>query len=370
MFRTDRSLPALLDADCYGGDAWFQRDTKLLRGVTWQLVASTAMFRKDGDFVTAERHGVPVLVRRQDGGFFAFHNVCAHRGCRLASGVGHSPQLKCPYHGWQYGADGKTRKIPDSKQFPHFDRESYRLRTYPVRQVGQLVFVHLGGDDAEPPSIDTSESWCDEFQNRTNATHWRMVLHQEIEYPTDWKIPIEGSLESYHLDEIHANTFGSAPAESECDHSFSETGSVFETSARVSSFLANLEVKVVRGITGHFNPTYRHVHVFPNVMASFTDSMTLVYQIYPTAQRQSRMAVFGFTPRSRRWGWFGKYLGWCLGLAATRLAKQVLAEDAAIFPEVQAGLEASITPRIFARSEERLHAFHKYWVASHKIEAS
>ena len=182
-----------------------------------------------------------------------------------------------------------------------------------------------------------------------------------MEYDCDWKIPIEGSLESYHLDEVHAATFGAAPPESECEHTLVDSGTMFSTAARDSSLASKLEAAVVRGVTGKFDPTYRHIHVFPNVMATMTDSLVLAYQIYPTGLRQSRMTVFGWVPKSRRMGPVGKYLGWWFGVFARRMAQRVLAEDAAIFTEVQAGLDAAITNRLFGRSEERLRSFHEYW---------
>lgn len=366
MYQTDRSLPALLGADQYTTEAAHRSHVGLLRERTWQLVATTEMFRSHGDYVAVERHGIPILIRRHEDRFLAFHNVCAHRGCRLATGSGNSPELKCPYHGWRYGEDGKTRRIPAAKEnFPHFAREEHKLRMYPVRQVGSLLLVHLNPDTSENPeesgSIDDWSHWEVLFADATSRDRWQFVLHEQLDYQCDWKIPIEGSLESYHLDEVHAATFGSAPAEADCEHELESSGTVFVTQARGTSLTSKLESAAVRGITGSFDPSYRHVHLFPNVMATITDSLVLVYQIYPTDYRSSRMTVFGWVPRSRRLGPLGRYIGWWLGVFASRMARRVLAEDAAIFTEVQAGLEAAISDRVFGRSEERLHSFQQYW---------
>ena len=73
------------------------------------------------------------------------------------------------------------------------------------------------------------------------------------------------------------------------------------------------------------------------------------------------MTVFGFMRRSERMGWLGKYLSWCMGVAAKRAVRKVMQEDAAIFPEVQAGMEAATSTRLFGRCEERLHAFQSHW---------
>ena len=119
MYQTDRSLPALLGAEQYTTNEAHRQDVARLRDGAWQLLACTESFRQNGSYVATERHGIPVVIRRHEDRFLAFHNVCAHRGCRLATGTGHSPELKCPYHGWQYGPDGKRERYPTPKRiFP------------------------------------------------------------------------------------------------------------------------------------------------------------------------------------------------------------------------------------------------------------
>ena len=214
-------------------------------------------------------------------------------------------------------------------------RREHKLRMYPVRQVGSMLLVHLNSESSASPeedgSIDDWSRWEAFFADATSRDRWRFILHEQLDYECDWKIPIEGSLESYHLDEVHAGTFGSAPAEADCEHELESSGTVFVTQARGKSLTSKLESAAVRGITGQFDPSYRHLHLFPNVMATITDSLVLVYQIYPTDYRRSRMTVFGWVPRSRRLGPFGRYIGWWLGVFASRMARRVLAEDAAIF---------------------------------------
>lgn len=181
------------------------------------------------------------------------------------------------------------------------------------------------------------------------------------DFPCDWKIPIEGSLESYHLAEVHPGTFGEGPDEENSDHELRDTGTAFETKKRDGSVLAKIEESVIRLITGEFNPTYRHAHVFPNVLATFTDSMSLVYQLRPTGLRRCRMTLIGFTPRAKRASIMGDMVAWAVGHAAARMAQRVLSEDTMIFPKVQAGLDGSVSPRILGRCEERIHAFQEFW---------
>lgn len=372
MYHATTSQPALLPSKWYTDPLIHRREVSVLRSSGWQLVTTTTDLSKAGDYQAMDRLGVPLIVRNHGGELVALRNVCAHRQCQLVSeGGGHAAELKCPYHGWQYGGDGRTRKIPAAKNFPHLDRERYRLGSFPVRVVGQLVFVNLAGE-SNPLGDD---AWVDDFAAKTDAESWQQVLCEELEYPCDWKIPVEGSLESYHLSEVHSQTFGNDPGESESTHELLDWGTRFRTDARDDSFLARMEERVMRWMVGEFGPDYQHVHVFPNIMASFTDTMSLVYQITPTGTSTCKMTVFGFTRRSERSGLIGSRVANGLGRSAASMARKVLAEDAAIFPLVQAGMDSACrvdsneeAGRIFGRCEERLHAFHLHWSTSMKLE--
>ncbi|MDA8743856.1 aromatic ring-hydroxylating dioxygenase subunit alpha [Rubripirellula amarantea] len=369
MYQSETSLTAVLPASDYVDTAASERDTHTFREQSWQLVGVTDMLKNAGDYVADERMGVPILIRNHDGQLTALHNVCAHRHCQLVDqGCGHAEELKCPYHGWRYGADGRTRKLPGASNFPKFERDDYRLPQFSLEQVGSLVFAHLGGPNR---SMDDQASWKTLFADRTDPKRWRFSFTDQLEYPCDWKIVVEGSLESYHLSEVHAETFGKDPGEENSDHELRDWGTTFSTTLRDDAFLTRLEERTIRYLTGSFDPTYRHVHVFPGVMASLTDSLSLIYQVYPTGNQTCALRVFGFTPRVTSSSPIKRSISAALRRTAEGLARKVLDEDAAIFPKIQAGMVAAasvpetggrtVSSRIFGRCEERLHAFQTNW---------
>src|SRR5439155_10176060 len=136
----------------------------------------------------------------------AYLNVCAHRHSRLRSEpAGHDPHFRCQYHGWEYRPDGRTAKIPDAGCFRPWDRENACLRTFRTATCGGLVFVSLS-DDSPPldeflgPFHDTCRAWF--------APPYGLKWTWQTDYRANWKIPIENSLESYHVPCLHAKTFG------------------------------------------------------------------------------------------------------------------------------------------------------------------
>jgi nitrite reductase/ring-hydroxylating ferredoxin subunit len=113
----------------------------------WHLVATNYELRRDGDFVTRDLWGTPVIVWHHEGQIVAFLNVCAHRHARLThERCGSAERLRCQYHGWEYsGADGEVCTVPDAASFVPLGRKGLRerLRALRVETLGGLVFVSL-----------------------------------------------------------------------------------------------------------------------------------------------------------------------------------------------------------------------------------
>ncbi|MBI3299050.1 MAG: Rieske 2Fe-2S domain-containing protein [Elusimicrobia bacterium] len=65
---------------------------------------------------------------------------CAHMGADLGKGSLVSGRLQCPFHGWEYGADGRCRLVPGSTEIPDFARQ----RAYPAEERHGTVFFFHG----------------------------------------------------------------------------------------------------------------------------------------------------------------------------------------------------------------------------------
>ena len=57
--------------------------------------------------------GEDLVVWRSGDEFYAWRDLCVHRGTRLSLGrVVDGGRLECPYHGWTYGTDGCCVLMP------------------------------------------------------------------------------------------------------------------------------------------------------------------------------------------------------------------------------------------------------------------
>ena len=95
--------------------------------------------------------GVDLIVfRGTDGRLGLLDRNCPHRGADLAFGRLEDGGVRCLFHGWLFGADGRCLDTPGE---PPESRICSRVRqkSYPVQERGGIVFGFLG--DGEPPAL-------------------------------------------------------------------------------------------------------------------------------------------------------------------------------------------------------------------------
>src|SRR5262245_65706364 len=116
MFVHQEQLEHLLSPRDYFDADVYQRELGALFEPGWHPLAAKSELPRHGDFLTRELLGEPILVRNHQGELHAYLNACAHRHCRLTGKArGRDEQLRCQYHGWEYGPDGRTARIPDAR---------------------------------------------------------------------------------------------------------------------------------------------------------------------------------------------------------------------------------------------------------------
>jgi phenylpropionate dioxygenase-like ring-hydroxylating dioxygenase large terminal subunit len=281
-----------------------------------------------------------------------FLNVCAHRHCRLVSlEHGHSPELRCQYHGWEYNREGRTGRIPDAQSFRPWDRDNACLRKFRVETWGDVVFVCL-----EPASPGLAaflapwpESWGAAF-----APPFRLTAAWHLDFACNWKVVVENSLESYHVPIVHPATFGDMPPEAACTHVLDERYTAFRSpgpSGRLLYWTFRLAGSPMTG-------TYEHVNVHPHLAFVRLDSHQLAQWVLPTSPTTCRVSSLLFCVRGR--GLLAGLLTRWLQAKVVRIVRAVLREDAHVYQAVQLGLAASPFPGVIGAREERVHVFQRY----------
>ena len=138
---------------------------------------------KTGALIRRVIAGEPItLGRRRDGSVFALRDICPHRAAPLSHGRLIDDSVECPYHGWRFGAaDGVCTSIPALTEAQKMDSSKIRVRHFPAREEGALIWVYIAADkrfNGEPP-IDPPQN---PFANRRPIMDDSVVLNCHVDH--------------------------------------------------------------------------------------------------------------------------------------------------------------------------------------------
>ncbi|RYD47057.1 MAG: aromatic ring-hydroxylating dioxygenase subunit alpha, partial [Sphingomonadales bacterium] len=158
-----------------------------------------------GDYVARTVLTKPVLaVRGKDGKARIFLNVCRHRGAKVCpEGKGRAPRFVCPYHSWTYDREGRLIGIYGKDKFGDVDPAALGLTELPSAEVAGVVWAIL--TPGVPLDID---AWLGDARaelEKLDLADWHLFEQRELSGP-GWKVTMDGYLEAYHHDNVHANT--------------------------------------------------------------------------------------------------------------------------------------------------------------------
>jgi nitrite reductase/ring-hydroxylating ferredoxin subunit len=183
---------------------FYQMEAELLWPRVWQMACRLEEIPEPRDFVEYRILDQSVVVLRTDDmGVRAFHNVCRHRGVRLVEGRGRCESgFVCPFHGWCYGPDGANIFVPRAKTFSEHNRQPGDIDLTPVRcEVwGGCAWINL--DEGAPPLRECIEPFAtvqDAWKVESLRTEWWYACR----LPVNWKLAEEAFMEQYHVIQTH-----------------------------------------------------------------------------------------------------------------------------------------------------------------------
>jgi 3-ketosteroid 9alpha-monooxygenase subunit A len=133
-----------------------------------------------------------VVFRGEDGMARVFDAHCPHLGAHLGhGGKVEGNGVRCPFHAWRFGEDGRCTEIPYSKRIP----AKSSVRAWRVSERNGIVFVHHHDQGAEPtfeipeiPELDSDDwsvpenrfwkvrsRWFDMNENCVDNIHFKYV---------------------------------------------------------------------------------------------------------------------------------------------------------------------------------------------------
>ncbi|HSV83849.1 MAG TPA: aromatic ring-hydroxylating dioxygenase subunit alpha [Ramlibacter sp.] len=190
--------------------AEFEREREQIFVKSWLPAGHVRDVPAPGDFIVREFH-VPrasaLIVHGRDGVIRAFHNICRHRGNRLApaGAQGTGRGFACSFHGWSWDTTGALRGVTDAGQFPCLDKDSLGLLPIHCETWNGLVFLNFDKRPREP-----LYAWMDEladgYEDYFELQH-KLSSHS-FEIEANWNLGVNAFTEGYHTLYIHRNTAG------------------------------------------------------------------------------------------------------------------------------------------------------------------
>ncbi len=189
-------------------EEYFELERERLFKKVWLMVCREDELPEIGDYIVKEievlRTSI-VVTRARDGTIRGFHNMCSHRGNRIATHkAGKCKNFVCSFHGWVYDLEGKLLDIPAGEAlFPNVDKSDHGLTRIAADTWEGFVFINM---DPEPknslqaflgPLGQGYEGFFSKFREVTKVS---MVVD------ANWKICLDAFCESYHFATIHRNS--------------------------------------------------------------------------------------------------------------------------------------------------------------------
>lgn len=183
---------------------------QIFHGETWNYLCLEAELPEPGSYRTTFAGETPVVVVRDDDGeFYAFENRCAHRGALIAlEKSGRADSFQCVYHAWSYNRQGDLTGVAFEKGVKGqggmpaaFCKEEHGPRKLRVATFCGLVFGSFS-EDVPPIEDYLGEEICARIER---------VLHKPVEVigrftqalPNNWKLYVENVKDSYHASLLH-----------------------------------------------------------------------------------------------------------------------------------------------------------------------
>lgn len=186
----------------------WEREVEFFR-TTPMMLALSGEISEPGSYWAFTRVGVPLILTRQKSGEVKLMiNACRHRGAKVVEeGKGNQPRFTCIYHAWTYGLDGRLLALPENRIFGEVDKQEYGLAELAVEERDGLIWGML--TPGRPLNLDEYlRPEMSALLAKCGLGRFKVV--NQIDLPAaNWKLAMEGYLESYHFISLHAKSFGS-----------------------------------------------------------------------------------------------------------------------------------------------------------------
>jgi carnitine monooxygenase subunit len=343
--RIDAPAPANLDALSlpawiYRDAEFFEREKQVIFRNAWQVVCHLSDIPQAGDFHTFEFFGESAAVlRAEDGGVRAFHNVCRHRAARLLDGPrGHcGRRITCRYHAWTYALDGRLVAVPNRDSFKGLDTAHHGLASLEHEVFLGFIFVRFA--PGLPSVRDMAAPYLHElapYRMEELVPFGRVTLRPRA---VNWKNVADNFSDGLHINVAHpglTRLFGKGYGIEARPWIDKMSGALRDTpSSNWSERLYQHLLPRVEHLPPERQRLWTYFKLWPNIALDIYPDQIDFMQFLPVSPTETLIREIAYVhPDARREMRATRFLNW-------RINRRVSLEDKALIERVQAGMASS-----------------------------
>ncbi|GAA5232369.1 Rieske 2Fe-2S domain-containing protein [Verticiella sediminum] len=134
-----------------------------------------------------------IAFRDSEGRLGLIDHACPHRGAPLVFGRNEDCGVRCVYHGWKFGVDGKVMDTPAEPESSRL-KNNVRIKNYPCVERNGIAWTYMGPNPESPPALPNIE--------------WNLVPQENVHVSfrvqeCNWLQAVEGEIDSAHAAILH-----------------------------------------------------------------------------------------------------------------------------------------------------------------------
>lgn len=284
----------------YHSQALFELECSDVLLTHWQVVGHVNDIPARGDWLTFDFLGERALIiRGQDEEVRAFHNLCRHRGARLADGkAGHCKSaMVCPFHGWVYNLDGSLRGAARPETFGDMDRSQFGLKPLDMEVWHGFIFLRFRtgpqpsvAELLKPFDADFNAYRAAEMLPAGTLGNWEFETQ-----PVNWKSVRDVDNEGYHvamahpaLQDLYGRTYRDIVYPGGISHSKAEFG---DQPGRLWSVRHYVKLSPARQwLPDNLQQSWTYYGIFPNSVIAFTPEGAQYYHDIPHSLNETEVS--------------------------------------------------------------------------------
>ncbi len=290
-----------LPPECYCSDDITKEEISRIFRSTWIGLGRSDLVKEPGHYVCLDfAEQSIILLRDQEEKLHAFANTCRHRGARLLNGEGAIKGIRCPFHSWFYGLNGKLVAAPHMTTIKSFNKDAYSLIEYQTKERFGFIFISFN------PHVDDIDKHLSSFK----GTHsdWPLedlvsMRRRELSVDCNWKMFLEVFNEYYHLPYVHPNSVDSIyQTPSKPDEVTGQFATQFGETTGTGGLLESEQDNALPdmpNLKGRAKEGVRYTWIFPNITFAANRDALWCYEAYPLGSEKCKVVQTAcFHPKS------------------------------------------------------------------------